>query len=128
MIIYDNINFKDIIRDEVLKYKTIIRNLTTAAIIIYPNLPGSDLQQSIHNETKHLNVYNIFTAPAISGDDNDLKIYIFIYLILDTIRKVHSSKINTIFNNPSLLSETEAALTMPTIPKINLIAINKTKF
>ncbi len=82
----------------------------------------------MYNGTKHLNVYDIFTAPVIFGDDNGLKIRISTYLILDAIRKVHSSGINTIFNSPSLSSETEAALTIPTISEINLIAINKTKF
>ena len=127
-MIYNNMNFKDIVRDEVLKRISIIRNLTTAVIIIYLNLPGSSLQQSIHDGTKHLNIYNIFTAPAISGNDNNIRIYIFIYLISDAIRKVHLFNINTIFDGPSLLSETETALTISTIPEINLIATNKTKF
>ena len=105
-----------------------MRNLITAVIIIYLNLPRSGLQQSIHDKTKHLNVYNIFTAPAISGDDNGIKIRISTYLISDAIRKVHSSEINIIFDSPSLSLETEAALTISIIPEINLIVINKIKF
>src|SRR6266498_4273019 len=107
---------------------TIIRNLIIAIIIIYPDLSGSGLQQSIQDEMKYFNVYNIFTAPAISDNNNGIKICIFIYLISDAIRKVYLSEINTIFDSPFLLLETEVALTISIISEINLIAINKIKF
>ncbi len=115
MIVYDNVNFKDIIRDEVLGYRAIMRNLITAVIVICLDLSGSGLQQFMHDGTKHLNVYDIFTAPAISGDDNGIGIRIFTYLISDAIRKVYLSGINAIFDSPSLLLETEAALTISII-------------
>ena len=82
----------------------------------------------MYNGTKYLNIYDIFTAPAIFGDDNGLGIRISTCLISDAIRKVHSSGIDAIFNGLSLSSETEAALTISTIPGIDLIAINKIKF
>ncbi len=82
----------------------------------------------MHDGTKYFNVYDIFTAPAISGDDNGIRIRISICLILDAIRKVYSSGVDAIFDSSSLLLETEAASIMFIIPEINLIAINKIKF
>ncbi len=117
-------NFKNIIRDEILEHKTTIRNLTTAAIIIYPELPSSGVQQTIHDRTKNLNIHNIFTTLAISGDDNGIRINISTYLISNTIRKVYLSKINTIFNKKNLESEEATFI----IPEINRIPVNKTKF
>ncbi len=38
---YDNVNFKDTVRDEVLGYIIIMRNLITAVIVIYLELPDS---------------------------------------------------------------------------------------
>lgn len=125
MVIYDNVNFKNIIRDEIFKYKIIIRNLIIAVIMICLNLSKSDFQQFIYDRTKYLNLYNIFITFIISGDDNGIGIYIFIYLILDTIRKVYLFNINTIFGGPSLLLEIKI-FTVFTILKINLIVINKT--
>jgi len=97
VVIYNNVNFKDIVRDEVLGYKVIMRNLATAAIIICPELLSSGLQQTMHDRTKNLNIYNIFTAPAISDNDNNIKINISTCLISDAIRKVYLSGINMIF-------------------------------
>ncbi|XTI86080.1 hypothetical protein V2W45_1230156, partial [Cenococcum geophilum] len=42
-VIYNNINFKDIKRDELLGHTFIIRSLMTTAIIYYPKLPPSGL-------------------------------------------------------------------------------------
>jgi len=39
--VYDNVNFKDTVRDEVLGYIIIMRNLITAVIVIYLELPDS---------------------------------------------------------------------------------------
>ena len=126
MVVYDNVNFKDTIRDKVLDYIIVIRNLTTAAIVIYSGLPISDLQQSMHDRTKDFDIRDIFNTPAISNDDNGIRIRISIYLISEAIKKIYRSVVNTIFN--SLLTETEAASTISTIPEINRIAIYKTKF
>ena len=128
MIVYDNVNFKNTIRDEVLGYIIIIRNLTTTIIIIYLKLPNSDLQQSIHDRTKDFDIRDIFNIPAISSDDNGIKIRISIYLISEAIKKVYGSAIDTIFNNLFLSLEMEAASTIFIIPEIDRIAIYKIKF
>jgi hypothetical protein len=41
--VYDNVNFKDTVRDEALGHTAIMRNLITAAIIICPEIPDSGL-------------------------------------------------------------------------------------
>ncbi len=82
----------------------------------------------MYDGTKYFNVYDIFIAPVISGDDNGIRIRISIYLISDAIRKVYSFKINAIFDSPFLLLETEAAPIISIMSEINLIAINKIKF
>ncbi|XTI91442.1 hypothetical protein V2W45_1249303, partial [Cenococcum geophilum] len=43
LVIYDNINFKDIKRDKLLSYTSVIRSLITATIIFYLELPLSGL-------------------------------------------------------------------------------------
>jgi hypothetical protein len=105
-----------------------MRNLITAAIVIYLELLNSGLQQSMHDGTKDFNIRDIFNAPAIFGNDNDIRIRISIYLISEAIKKIYKFAINTIFNNSFLSSETEAAFTIFIIPKINRIAIYKIKF
>ena len=128
MVVYDNVNFKNTIRDEVLGHTTTIRNLTTATIVICPKLPDSSLQQSMHDGTKNLNIQDIFNTPAISDDDNGIGVRIFIYLISEAIKKIHRSVVNIIFNGLFPSSETEAASTIPTISEIDRIATHKIKF
>ena len=128
MVVYDNVNFKNTIRDEVLGYTVVIRNLTITVIVICLELPDSGLQQFMYDGTKDLNIRDIFNTPAISGDDNGIKVRISIYLISEAIKKVYKSVINTIFNSPSLSLKTEAASTIFIISEIDRIAIHKTKF
>ncbi len=96
--------------------------------MIYLKLPDSSLQQSIHDRTKDFNIRDIFNTSAISNNDNDIRVRISIYLISEAIKKVHKSVINTIFNNPFLSLEIEAASIISTIPEIDRIAIYKIKF
>jgi hypothetical protein len=105
-----------------------MRNLTTTAIVICPEISDSGFQQFMHDKTKDLDIRNIFNAPAISSDDNGIKIRIFTYLISEAIQKVHGSAINAIFNGPFLSLETEAAFTIFIMPEIDRIAIYKTEF
>jgi hypothetical protein len=44
-------------------------SMTTAAIILYPELPPSGLHQMMHNPTVPLRVDDIFSTPGISGSD-----------------------------------------------------------
>jgi hypothetical protein len=80
----------------------------------------------MHDKTKDLNIRDIFNAPAISDNDNDIRVRIFTYFISETIKKVHGSAVNTIFNG--LLIKTETAFTIFIMPEIDRIATYKTKF
>ncbi len=128
MIVYDNVNFKNTIRDKVLGYIIVIYNLTNTAIMICSELPDSGLQQSMHDKTKNFNIRNIFNTPAIFNNDNDIGVRIFIYLISEAIKKVYKSAVNTIFNNPSSSLEIKTTSTISIIPKIDRIATHKIKF
>ncbi len=44
MVVYDNVNFKNTVRDEILEYTAVMRNLITAVIVICLELPDSGLQ------------------------------------------------------------------------------------
>jgi len=54
VVVYNNINFKDIKRDKLLSYTSIIRLLITATIIFCLELPLSRLRQLIYNLIKPL--------------------------------------------------------------------------
>ena len=82
----------------------------------------------MHDGTKDFNIRDIFNAPAISNNDNGIRVRIFTYLISEAIQKVYGSAINAIFNNPFLSPETEAAFIILIMPEINRIATYKTEF
>ena len=84
-------NFKDTTRHKVVGYKSEIKAVTTAAIIIYPGLPSRGLRQSIHNPTILLSVYDIFATPTVAS--NDLSLQILRHLIVDAIKKVYRSSV-----------------------------------
>jgi hypothetical protein len=45
-------------------------NLTTAAVVLCPELPSTGLLQSMHDPSIKLDVNEIYFAPGISGDRN----------------------------------------------------------
>ncbi len=125
---YDNVNFKDTIRDEVLGYIAVMRNLIITVIVICLELSDSGFQQFIHDGTKDFDIRDIFNASVISGDDNGIRVRIFIYFIFEAIKKVYGSVVDAIFNGSFLSSETEAAFTIFIMPEIDRIVIYKIKF
>jgi len=100
VVIYNNVNFKDIKRDELLSYTSIIRLLTTAAIIFYPELPLPRLRQLMHNLTKPLQLNNIFRLPSFIGDK--LIIKISYYLITNAIKGVYLHGVERVFTKSNL--------------------------
>jgi len=126
--VYDNVNFKDTIRDEVLGYIAVMRNLIITVIVICLELSDSGFQQFIHDGTKDFDIRDIFNASVISGDDNGIRVRIFIYFIFEAIKKVYGSVVDAIFNGSFLSSETEAAFTIFIMPEIDRIVIYKIKF
>jgi len=100
VVIYNNINFKDIKRDKLLSYTSIIRLLTTAAIILYPELPLSRLRQLIHNLIKPLQLNNIFRLPGFIRDE--LIVKISYYLITNIIKGVYLYRVERVFTKSNL--------------------------
>jgi len=99
VVIYNNINFKDIKRDELLGYMSVIRSLITAAIIYCPKLPLLGLCQLMHNPTILLNVEDIYRSPSFG---NKLSPQISRYLITNTINGVYLAGIERIFKESDL--------------------------
>jgi hypothetical protein len=96
VVIYNNINFKDIKRDKQLSHISVIHSLITAAIIYYPKLPLSGLYQSIYNPIIPLNVEDIYCSPSF---DNKLSPQISHYFIANAIKGIHLTSIKHIFKN-----------------------------
>lgn len=94
--------------------------MTTAAIIMCPELPPTGLYQSMHNPSIELNVFDIFQSPGISGDNTGVKITQS--LISDAVRRVHGSCIDSLFK------DTQNSTLQPRMPIIQQIQANKTKF
>jgi hypothetical protein len=116
--IYDIMNFKDRKRDEIVGHKETMRAMTTAALVLCPELPPSGLRQSMHNPTIPLVVDDIFNAPAISGMDGGIGLDISRSLIADAIKRVYADGVNMVFRHSNY----------PQMPNINCLKANKTQF
>ena len=103
MVVYNNVNFKDIKRDKLLGHTSVIRLLTTAAIIFYPELPLSRLRQLMHNLIKLLQLNNIFQSPSFIRDKLILKISY--YLITNAIKGVYLYGIERVFAESNLFPQ-----------------------
>jgi hypothetical protein len=93
--------------------------MTTAALIHCPELPPTGLLQSMHNPTIPLNIHDIFSSPAISGNDNGLGVNITRSLISDAIKRLHTNSVNRVFN---------ACDSFPQMPEIQVLPTNQTKY
>jgi hypothetical protein len=97
-VVYDNINFKDTKQDEIVGHKSYICSITTATIILCPELPSSGLYQVMHNLIMPLYVYDIFSAPGISGGDS-VGLDILRSLITNVIKRLHPLSVSRIFTD-----------------------------
>jgi hypothetical protein len=90
------------------------------AIVLCPELPLLGLTQDIHNPTRYLCLWDFSNAPMMSSNNNGISKHISISIISDTIRKVHVTAINQIFNY------LESAISLPIMLEINKITTNQT--
>jgi len=95
-----------------------MRAMTTAALVLCPELPPSGLRQSMHNPTIPLKLDNIFNSPAISGMDGGIGLEITRSLISDAIKRIHADGVNRVFTPGSY----------PQMPNIDCLKANKTQF
>jgi hypothetical protein len=89
-------------------------NLTTAAIVLCPELPSTGLLQSMHDPSIKLNVNKIYLAPGISGDSNTQAISKS--LIFDAIKRIHHRGISQVFGGKDKAAK---VLLMPTIERLD---------
>ncbi|KIV98311.1 uncharacterized protein PV09_09843 [Verruconis gallopava] len=118
VLVYDNFNFKDTRRDEILGHTATMRAMTTAAIVICPSIPHTGLQQSMHNPAKPLSIHDVFQSPGISGDGTDITLRIRRFLIYQAIKSVHSNALAVSFANDS----------PPTMPILDVLPATKTSY
>ena len=119
MVGYDNFDFKDTIRDELLGHKAKMRNLTTSWVMICPELPATGLTQDMHDPTIQLQTMDILNSPAVCGGD-DIGPKISTYHIVEAIRKVHSRGLLVIYK--------DSELDPPSMPIIDRLRPHKTRF
>ena len=98
VVIYDNINFKNMKQNEIVNHKSNMCSIIIVIIVFCSELSFSDLYQMMHNSTMSFCVHDIFSVSEIS-DDDDVKLNILRNLIIDVIKKFHSFSINHIFTN-----------------------------
>ncbi|KAK0123584.1 hypothetical protein ONS96_000425 [Cadophora gregata f. sp. sojae] len=142
IIVYDNINFQDNKRDEVLGHVKTQEAMTTAAIIICPEIPITGLTQSMHNPTVPLAWKDIVFSPGISGLDYPLPLDTVLplppdstyhqslsqsigeritrFLIADAIRDLHPTAVRTIFQDKTSL--------FPSMPELDLLPVRRTEY
>jgi hypothetical protein len=74
-----------------------MKAMTTAVIIKCPDIPPTGLLQSMHNPYHQLSLKDILCSPAISGEGDTIGIDITHGLIIDAIRRVHASGVDSIY-------------------------------
>lgn len=116
---YNNINFKDKKRDEVMGHTDTMRSMTTAAIVLCPGLPPSGLRQSMHDPTMLLKLEDILAAPGISGEDGGIGLNITQSPISDAIKRIHTAGVNSVFGDSDCY---------PNMPSLYCLNVNKTRF
>ena len=99
VVIYNNINFKNIKHNKLLSHTSIIYSLMTAVIVYYPKLPSLGLCWSIYNLTIPLNIKDIYCFPSFS---DKLLLQISHYFIANTMKGIHFASIKHIFKNNNL--------------------------
>ena len=96
-----------------------MRSMTTAAIVLCPELPLSGLRQSMHNPTIPLRLEDILDAPSISGEDGGIGLNITRSLISDAIKRIHTDGVDSIFGDSDRY---------PNMPSIHCLNTSQTKF
>ena len=79
--------------------------IITAALVKSLNISSTDLNQSMHNIIKTLNIYDIIETSDIDRENQNHNEQIFMFLIFNAIQKVHFIVIDFIFKNTNFLSQ-----------------------
>lgn len=104
MIVYDNMNFKQIVRDEIVDHRDFMIAVITAALVKSLNISSTDLNQSMQNIIETLSIHDIIETSDVDEENQSRDEQIFMFLIFNAIQKVHSTVVDSIFKNTDLLS------------------------
>lgn len=96
-----------------------MRAMTTAALVLCPEIPASGLRQSMHDPTKPLQLLDIFNSPAVLGEDNGVGIRITRSLVSDAVKSLHSASVTVVFVDSDNYLE---------MPSIQTLKTNKTRY
>ena len=98
LIVYDNFNFKNSVRDQVLESsKSIMHNMTSALLVLCSEFSATDLKQFMFNSSQSLSLNEILTALRLQRDD--IACQISTYFITTAVQILHSEAVNYIFND-----------------------------
>lgn len=95
-----------------------MRAMTTAALILCPELPSSGLRQSMYNPAILLDLLDIYNSPAV-GEGDDISTRITTSLISDAIKNLHPTSVYGVF------AESDC---YPEMPSIQVLKTNKTRY
>jgi hypothetical protein len=115
VIVYDNMNFESTVQDEHLGHTSKMETMTTAAIVLCPELPDKGLTQDMHDPSVQLSIDDILTNLCI----DDTYIEIQRGCIIQAINRIHPGAVLAVFKDRSLI---------PDIPIIEEIPINTTQY
>lgn len=117
MVVYDNFNFLDRVRDQALgSSKNVMQNLTTSLLLRCEDYPDAGLTQSMHDPSHPLKLMDILQTRGAQRDAISKQWSRF--LIVDSICKVHGEEINAVFDGREHL--------LPAFPKIDVLRPKKT--
>ena len=97
---YDNFNFKDSVRDQVIgSSRSIMRNLTSAILVKTPHLPQEGLfQHQIHSGSL-LDAMDILESPSGGLRYDHIAKAVARHFVAEAVRYMHPSAVNIVFGN-----------------------------
>ena len=113
VVAYDNINFKDDVRDQALGSKGRMRNLTTALLIKCPELPDGGLKQTMHDPSVPLDADALIEKVGSARDA--YKKQVAEYFIVEALAKLHGDAVANVWEQEHMKPSSER-IARPTFP------------
>ena len=105
VVAYDNFNFKDSVRDQVIgSSRSIMRNLTTAILVVNPLLPTDGLFQSSLHPEQPLRVHNVLCSDAGGQCDDDVSRQAARHFVAGVISYLHPFAARRVFGSEAAFS------------------------
>lgn len=127
VVSYDNFNFKDTVRDQVLgSSRAVMRNLTTAIAVENPHLPADGLRQDQLPYDKPLHFLNIICSPTRGLCYDGTAKAMARHFIAAALRYLHPSAIYRIFGSGDARREPDIFEKKFAMPTIDVLEAKKT--